>query len=972
MDVMPRFIFPWALLLLALLPWTLWVGARMRSMSRSRKWVALVMRCLILAALIGALAGAELVRVNDKLAVFFLLDHSNSITEEFRLAAVDAVRQTCDTYMGDNDEAGVIVFGEQPSIEHKSEPRLRLDQVRSYVGGEQTDIAAAIRLAMAAFPQGHMKRMILYTDGNETTGTALEEIKLARAAGIEVNVAPLEIGDSPEVRVRAVNIPARVNAEEPFKLQVLVESEQDCSAVLRVYQRMREGKRLLQSADVTLQKGDNAFLLPQELAQQGFYEYEATIESASDTVFANNVGRAFTVIQGEPRVLYLEADPEHSTRLASAMLQEGLHVVMADLASFPTTLSGFQDFDVVVLSNVSSTDLTSEQLRSLEAMVRDLGIGLVMVGGPDSFGAGGYYDSAVERALPVNMDIKERKVMPRGALVLIMHTCEIPEGNAWAREIGMASLNVLASQDLMGALAYLWNGTDDWLFPLQPVGDKRLMQARLTNPQIGDMPATGPTLQMAYDALIEADAAAKRVVIISDGDAQQPPRSLLQDLAKAKITVSTVCISPHSLSDQQSLQVVAEATGGEYYLVQNPANLPQIFTKEAATVKRGLLIEKEFTPQVQYASEVLRGVLDNGLPRLRGYVVTTPKENAVVPMVSDEADPILAHWRYGLGKSVAFTSDVTTRWAADWMTWEGFNRFWAQTVRWATRDTAPTSFQVNVRAEGGLGHVRIDAVDETGRFVNFLRPSGVVTGPAPDFARREITLAQTGPGIYEGTFPVDEHGVYMVNLVYTREDGSQGMLPTGLALGYSPEYEYHTSNTPLLEQLAAEGGGALVNPGDNPFVHNLEASATITPVWQYLVAFAVCLFPLEIFVRRVVVDFLAPLAWLAALLRRVPGLRRLVPAPGDRMRPLTGAYGVMRQVSKTFVYSVEGAGVLDDVPAVRERLQAAEAAQAGATDPAQKPRGSTDYTSQLLEAKERALDKRARKSRSDTTGENEK
>lgn len=414
MDVMPRFIFPWALLLLALLPWTLWVGARMRSMSRSRKWVALVMRCLILAALIGALAGAELVRVNDKLAVFFLLDHSNSITEEFRLAAVDAVRQTCDTYMGDNDEAGVIVFGEQPSIEHKSEPRLRLDQVRSYVGGEQTDIAAAIRLAMAAFPQGHMKRMILYTDGNETTGTALEEIKLARAAGIEVNVAPLEIGDSPEVRVRAVNIPARVNAEEPFKLQVLVESEQDCSAVLRVYQRMREGKRLLQSADVTLQKGDNAFLLPQELAQQGFYEYEATIESASDTVFANNVGRAFTVIQGEPRVLYLEADPEHSTRLASAMLQEGLHVVMADLASFPTTLSGFQDFDVVVLSNVSSTDLTSEQLRSLEAMVRDLGIGLVMVGGPDSFGAGGYYDSAVERALPVNMDIKERKVMPRG------------------------------------------------------------------------------------------------------------------------------------------------------------------------------------------------------------------------------------------------------------------------------------------------------------------------------------------------------------------------------------------------------------------------------------------------------------------------------------------------------------------------------------------------------------------------------
>jgi len=969
-DVTPRFIFPWVLVLLVLVPWTAWIALRMRSLSRTRKWIALTLRCLILTALIAALAGAELVRTNDKLAVFFLLDQSNSIVEEFRQAAVDAVKQTCETFMGQNDEAGVIVFGEQPSIEHKIEARLRLEQVRSYVGGEQTDIAAAVRLAMAAFPQGHMKRMVLYTDGNETVGAALEEIKLARAAGIEVNVAPLETGESPEVRVREVNVPSRVNTEEPFKLQVIVESDQDCDAILRVYQRVQQGKRLLQSADVTLQQGDNAFLLPQELNQQGFYEYEATIESAADTVNANNVGRAFTVIQGEPRVLYLEADPEHSTRLGQALVAEGLHVVTADLGSFPTSLAGFQDFDVVILSNVSSTDLTTEQIRSLEAMVRDLGIGLVMIGGPDSFGAGGYYDSAVERALPVNMDIKERKVMPRGALVLIMHTCEIPEGNAWAREIGIASLNVLASQDLMGTLAYKWDGTDDWLFPLQPVGDKRRMQAALTNPQIGDMPATGPGLQMAYDALVVADAAAKRVVIISDGDAQQPPRALLKNLADAKITVSTVCISPHSLSDQQSLQVVAQATGGEYYLVQNPTNLPQIFTKEAATVKRGLLVEKEFVPQAQYASEILRGVLDNGLPPLRGYVVTVPKENASVPLVSDEADPILAHWRYGLGKSVAFTSDVTTRWAPNWMQWEEFNRFWAQAVRWATRDTAPTTFQVNVRAEGGWGHVRIDAVDEQGRFVNFLRPRGAVTGPGPDFSHSEINLAQTGPGIYEGMFPVDEHGVYMVNLVYTRQDGSQGMLPAGLALGYSPEYEYHTSNMPLLEEMAAEGGGNLVSPGDNPFLHNLEASATITPVWHYLVAFAVCLFPVEIFVRRVVVDFLAPLAWLAALLRRVPGIRRMVPAQGTRLRPLTGAYGAMRQVSKTFVYSVEGTGVLDNVPAVRERLEAAAAAQVSAAEKAGQQRGSTEYTAQLLAAKDRALDKRARKSRSDETGEN--
>ncbi|MBN2312026.1 MAG: VWA domain-containing protein, partial [Candidatus Hydrogenedentes bacterium] len=551
MNVFPRFTYPWALLLLLLVPWAIYFGAHIRSLSPRRKWAAVSLRTIILICLIAALAGAELVRTNDRLAVFFLLDRSNSIPESVQNAALRAVRETCELYMTSKDEAGVIAFADDASIELSVDPSLELDAIQSYVGGEQTNIAAAVRLAMAAFPQGYMKRIVLFTDGNETQGIALEEVKLAQASGVAIDVVPLEIAGGNEVRVREVSAPNRVNAGEPFKLKVVAHSDEDCEAMLRVYQRLASGKRLLQSAKVTLQPGDNAFLLPQELNQAGFYEYEAQIEAGSDTVMANNEGRAFTFIHGEPAVLYVESKPDKSPYLGPALLAQGLNVVRTDIGGLPASLAGFQNYDAVVLSDVSATDLSSDQIKYLEALVRDLGVGLVMIGGPDSFGAGGYYETAVERALPVSMDLKQRKIMPRGALALIMHTCEIPDGNAWSRDIGIAALNVLSSQDLMGALAYDYQNADSWIYELQPVGDKHFMRAALNTPNIGDMPSVAPTLEMAYKALSDADAAVKRVIMISDGDPGAPSSALLSKLADASIAVSTVCIAPHRPSDQR-------------------------------------------------------------------------------------------------------------------------------------------------------------------------------------------------------------------------------------------------------------------------------------------------------------------------------------------------------------------------------------------------------------------------------------
>ena len=963
MSVFPRFAYPYALILLVLIvPLSIWLGVRIRSLSTPRKYTAIVLRCIILICLIGALAGAELVRTNDRLAVFFLLDRSNSIPEGARVACLDAVREICDIYMTSNDEAGLIAFGDEASIELSVEPALELDEIQSYVDGEQTDIASAIRLAMAAFPQGYMKRIVLFTDGNETQGSTLEEVKLARASGVAVDIVNIEIGGYNEVRLREVSAPSRANADEPFRLRAIVHADQDCEATLRIYQRVSSGKRLLTSKKVTLQEGDNAFQMPQELSTPAFYEYEATIESDSDTVMANNEGRAFTMVHGEPTVLYVDSEPNESTFLEPALLGEGMRVVQKDLGGIPASLAQFQNYDAVVLANVSATDLSSDQIRLLEAMVRDLGIGLVMIGGPESFGAGGYFDSAVERALPINMDVKQRKIMPRGALVLIMHTCEFQDGNVWAREISIAALDVLSSQDLMGALAYDYQTNDSWIFELGIKGDGEIMRRKLNTGNIGDMPSVEPTLKMAYDSLKNCDAAVKRVIMISDGDPARPSNGLLKNLADAKIAVSTICINPHRPNDQRMLHAIADITGGKFYFVTNPNNLPQIFIKEAAVVKRALLYEKPFIPQTAAYSEILRGVTSSGFPTLRGYVVTTPKENATISLLSTEGDPILAQWRYGLGKSVAFTSDVTTRWAGDWVNWDGFNRFWAQAVRWAVRDLSPTTFRVDTQVKDGMGHVKIDAVDDQGRFVNFLRPHGVVSGPPPDFTRGEIDIMQTGPGVYEGRFPVSGRGVYMLNIMYARPDGSEGMMQAGLAMNYSKEYDYNTTNHALLEQLIDLGGGRSLAATANPFQHDLETTPTITSIWQTLVAIAACLFPIEIFVRRVVVNFGAVFVWIAALLRKLPGLKRFMPAPPLRPVPVTGSYAGMSRPSQYMAFTASGAelstGPGEDGHGPRPAALDARTPDAPAESLESQAPGHSEYTRQLLAAKRRALGRR--------------
>ena len=207
--------------------------------------------------------------------------------------------------------------------------------------------------------------------------------------------------------------------------------------------------------------------------------------------------------------------------------------------------------------------------------------------------------------------------------------------------------------------------------------------------------------------------------------------------------------------------------------------------------------------------------LPEELPAITGLVLTSPKENELVeipivsPLPTGQVNPVLAHWTYGLGRSVAFTSDAGRRWAKAWPDWQSYAAFWSQVIRWSMRPADRGNLTLNVRREQGRIKVVVDALDKNNQFLNFLQIQGNVVNP--DLKPSSIELVQTAPGRYEATIEnAEASGNYFVNLGYRGPDNVQGVISTGVSVPYSDEYRELRSNPTTLETLASLTDGQVV------------------------------------------------------------------------------------------------------------------------------------------------------------------
>lgn len=875
------FSHPWYLLLLPLLvAGAVYVSRHsLADLSRARARWSLGLRITVLACAVLALAGLQVRQPTRKLAVLFVLDESDSIPPQQKRQALELVNQAAKK-MGPQDAGGVLVFGGDAYLELEPKPVLSLSRVHSRPPRDYTNLAGAIRLALAAFPDDAQRRVVLLSDGNENLGSAVQEAAAAVSASVQIDAVPITYRYDREVLLEKMVVPSEAKVGEPFEVRVIARSTVGGPSVLRL---LRNGELIAQQK-VSLLPGPNVITFQQALEKSRFYSYEAVVETPQDELPDNNRALGFVLVKGKPRVLLVESDPADARFLQAALQGQQLEVDIRRPGQLPSSLAEFQSYDSVVLSNVGAYQLTVEQMKAIRSSVRDLGAGLVMIGGPNSFGPGAYRGTPIEEALPVDMEVKKHKIMPVGAVAMVLHTCEFPDGNRWARETAAAVVDVLGERDKVGVL--LFDTGERWGIPLQPAVDKEKIKSELYNLDPGDMPDFHRIVKLAHEGLTTQarEAAVKHIIVISDGDPSPPNPELLARIARDRVTMSTVAVFPHG-GGTGTLEGMARAAKGEFYNVRSPQEIPRIFLKEAQRVLKPAIIEETFTPNLLKSSQLLTGI--QGTPPLLGYVATTPKAAASVEvaMTSKRDDPILASWRFGLGKSVAFMSDAKNRWAAPWLGGgTTFAKFWAQTIRWTVRSTAQADLDTQVEIQQRRGKVVIDVVNARGEFVNMLDIRGSVAG---EKVAPKLRIDQTAPGRYEGEFEAPDKGQYMVALRYTDQSGTPRIHRVGAAVPYSPEYRSLSANTAVLTTLADQTGGRIyptLNPQPHPedlkrmWRHDRRSHSAPVDLWPALVLAGALLLPVDIGVRRLMV---ARTEWVAIgatvygmTLGRVLGTRR--------------------------------------------------------------------------------------------------
>lgn len=859
----------WLVALILIVP-IVWLGQqRLQALSPVRKWTAMGLRCVGVILLVLLLARLVRVERSEDMTLITVIDRSQSIPENLAISSLDYL-ETAFKHRPPYDQLAVVDIAEVASIAKLPSADSALPRRNTTLTGRESRLAAGIQMAMAIAPPDSAVRILLSSEGNETAGDLREAARVAAINGIPIDVLALHYQYDREVILRRLAAPSHARTGQSVPLRFVLDSTQDTRGRLILTLNGRAVDLDPDSPEigsvVDLQVGTNVKTVTLPIDTSGVHEFEAVFvpdDPNTDQIPLNNRAGAVTSVAGPGHVLLADNDGVAGQWLVQQLRDRQIDCQYMRAEEMPRSLVSLLDTDAVILVNTPNPALTFEQQDMLTRYVTELGGGLIMTGGPEALGAGGWIGSPVAEILPVDLDPPQKKQMPKGALALIMHACEMPMGNLWGKRIAAAAVRSLTREDLAGILAYNWNGTgDNWIHPLAPVGDKTAILASIDQMVMGDMPSLHNLLQNAYDALVACDAAQKHVIVISDGDPQGPTAALLSQCKDAGITVSTVGVYPHNNGSLDSLIRVAQLTGGRFYHAQDPAELPHIFIKEAQVVRRPLIWEETFTPQVRFSlSELLKGI--NGLPPLDGYVLSGPKEGlAQQVLVSELGDPVLATCQSGLGRCVVFTSSVDTRWGSPWLTWDQAPAFWEQVVRWAGKSSQGTDCDIVVDVQGNDVQIQVEAVDQAGSFLSLTHVDAQVI--TPDMAPENVGLEQVGPGQFRGNFAASAQGSYLVNLRY-RKAGSDRLFQKQASVNvpFAPEYQDMQDNTPLLSQVADITGGRMLteDPNQNDLFDRtgVKIPEARIPLTEPLIKLWLVIFLLDVAVRRVALDVVG--AW---------------------------------------------------------------------------------------------------------------
>jgi len=855
------FIFPAALLLLLLLP-GLWALAWLlpRRLAPWRFWGSLALRSGLAAALVLALAGAQLILGSRDLTTVFLIDSSDSITASARGQA-EAFVQDALRRMPAQDRAALVVFGENALVERTPSEERLLGRITVVPQTGRTDIAQAIQLGLGLLPADSRKRLVLLSDGGENNGQAIEAARLAAARGVPIDVVDLGRPNTSEgeALVERLSAPTVVRQGQQFDLAVQIESTVAQTASLQL---LADGQPLGTFA-LDLAAGVTRRTVRVEAQGKGFRYYQAVLVPSADGRAQNNRAETVVRVSGPARVLLVEGQPGEAENLRSALAAGGVDAETVSPQNAPADLVALSDYDALLLVNVAARDLPVKTMASLPSYVRELGRGLVMIGGDRSFGVGGYGRTPVEEILPVYTDVRNREERPDLALLFVIDKsgsmdachCTGTEGGSArfqrggtpkvdiAKEAVVQSAAVLRERDTVGVVAF--DSQSHWV-----LGPRRGPSSEEVQRAVSPLLPEGGTnvragLEAALDALSQSPARIRHVILLTDGWSSGGDNLDVAERMRAQnITLSVVAAGSGS---SEALRFLAQTGGGRYYPAEAMEQVPQIFVQETIAAVGNYIVEQPFTPRYAQPSPVLDGLAD-GLPQLYGYNGTTLKESASLVLAGLDDAPVLAQWQYGLGRSIAWTSDVRGKWGRELVRWGGFSRFVTQLVGWVLPSVEGGGLDAEIYSQGGQTVFAVRSAGPDGRPRDGLALRATLFGPGG--SSEQIALEQVGPGRYYASVPSPAQGTYVVQIVGSQGERAVAQSTVGMVVPYSAEYRLGQSNPALLEQIAHTSGGTRLTEPEAAFQSALPPVRRAQEIGLPLLLLALLLLPLDIAVRR--------------------------------------------------------------------------------------------------------------------------
>ncbi|MCH2135529.1 MAG: hypothetical protein MK101_02985 [Phycisphaerales bacterium] len=856
---------PVALILLAVVPLLAFAAMRLAPrIGRARAWTSAGIRSLLVGLLALALAQPLLPQGSRNVTVAVILDRSRSVSEPALDSAVQWVQEALQGQERQSEDRVALVHvaaeaipGAMPSPEAQVSldipPGLR----------DASSLAGGIELARAMLPQDTRNRLLLISDGLDTEGT----LSAAHSSDTPIDVLVLPVDRPRDVRIERISAPARAPEGGVIEMDLVVHAAAPASGRIVI---RRNGTPVplgpdqqVQGLSLTLPKGTTVLPL-QVVAGEALTRLEASWipDVRQGDAPENDHGRAIVLSAQTGRVLLVGTDERALEGMLSSLAGSGIDAKIGTPADLAQGAASLASIDALVLVDLPRWALPTRFDTLLARWVESSGGGLLMTGGHQALGAGGWIGSDVEGVLPVDLEPPAQRQIQRGALVLLMHSCEMERGNHWGRVICETAIEALSSADLVGIIEYNpSSGRPHWPLDLAPAGDKVAALQAAARLTFGDMPDFAPSMEDAVAALEAADAGQKHIVIVSDGDPQPPSVDLLERMRSADIAATTVLVGGHGRAeDTLRMERIARFTGGEFHDVRDASQLPGIMI-EAAQLATRSLVQEEVAPvaTTSAAPGPLKGITLP--PPIDAWVVTAPRDApAATPWVvkgTQGDDPLVAWWHRGSGRSVVVTVPPAAGWTPQWNNWGDRDRFWQALVSWLrpTPDEGEWALQAR-QGEGPRVEVTLEAANEATQDVLPVTRSVVL---APDGSTRMLDLRPTGPGRATGGFVMDQPGEWVVASAVEGTDGAGPIqLRAALAQAWPDEDRASVADTAAMHRLAQATGGRVHALDGDPLEAalfdrtGLDVLVAPSPLWPWLVIAAAILLPIDVAVRRLV------------------------------------------------------------------------------------------------------------------------